>query len=141
MFKKILVPLDGSKVAEKILPRVEKLVEFCRAEVHLLQVVVSYKIEPQEEKKEREQLIKDGQDYLERIAARLRKRRIKAHAVVAYGKDAVQICDFARKNKFDLIAMATHGRSGLTRWALGSVADKVLSCSRVPVMLYRVSTV
>jgi len=84
MFKKVLVPLDGSKLAEKIFPRVEKLVEFCRAEVHLLQVVVSYKIEPQEEKKK-------------------------------------------------------EGRSGLTRWALGSVADKVLSCFHVPVMLYRVS--
>jgi nucleotide-binding universal stress UspA family protein len=140
MFQKILVPLDGSKLAEKILPRVEKMVEFCRAEVHLLRVVVSYKIDPREEKKDRDQLIQEAWAYLEKIVNRLRKRKIKAFAVVAYGRDAVQICDYARKNKFDLIAMATHGRSGLSRWALGSVADKVLNCSHVPVMLFRVSS-
>jgi nucleotide-binding universal stress UspA family protein len=119
MFKKILVPLDGSKLAEKILPRVEKLVEFCRAEVHLLRVVVSYKIDPKEEGKEREELAQEAWAYLEKIVDRLRKRKVKAFAVVAYGKDAIQICDFARKNRFDLIAMATHGRSGLSRWAKG----------------------
>ena len=138
MFKKVLVPLDGSRLAEKILPRVEKLVIDSRAEVHLLRVVVSYQVDPQDEKKERERLIEESWKYLEKIVARLRKKRVKAYAVVVYGKDAVQICDFARKNKFDLIAMATHGRSGISRWALGSVADKVLSCSAVPVMLFRV---
>lgn len=138
MFKKILVPLDGSKLAEKILPQVEKLVKHCQAEVHLMRVVVSYKVEPREEKEEREQLIQEAWGYLEKIVTRLRKKRMKAYAAVAYGKDAVQICDFGRKNKFDLIAMATHGRSGISRWALGSVADKVLTCSAVPVMLFRV---
>ena len=138
MFKKILVPLVGSKLAEKILPRVEKLVRSCRGEVHLIRVVVSYRIDPKEEKEERERLLQEAWDYLEKIVSRFRKKRLRAHAVVIYGKDAVQICDFARKNKFDLIAMATHGRSGISRWALGSVADKVLSCSVVPVMLIRV---
>jgi len=138
MFKKILVPLDGSKLAEKILPRVEKLVRSCRGEVHLIRVVVSYRIDPKEEKEERERLLQEAWDYLEKVVSRLRKKRVRAYAVVVYGKDAVQICDFARKDKFDLIAMATHGRSGISRWALGSVADKVLSCSVVPVMLIRV---
>ena len=138
MFQKILVPLDGSKLAEKILPSVVKLVQFCRAEIHLLQVVVSYKIDPQEEKEERDKLIQNAWKYLEKIVSRLRQKKVKAYAVVVYGKDAVQICDYAQKNRFDLIAMATHGRSGLGRWALGSVADKVLHCSRVPVMLFRV---
>jgi nucleotide-binding universal stress UspA family protein len=138
MFKKILVPLDGSKLAEKILPRVEKMVRYCQAEVHLIRVVVSYRIDPKEEKEERERLLQEAWTYLEKIVSRLRKKRVRAHAVVVYGKDAVQVCDFARKNKFDLIAMATHGRSGISRWALGSVADKVLNCSVVPVMLIRV---
>jgi nucleotide-binding universal stress UspA family protein len=138
MFKKILVPLDGSKLAEKILPRVEKLVRACQGEVHLIRAVVSYRIDPKEEKEDRDRLIQEAWDYLEKIASRFRKKRVRAYAVVVYGKDAVQICDFARKNKFDLIAMATHGRSGFSRWALGSVADKVLSCSVVPVMLIRV---
>lgn len=138
MFKKILVPLDGSKLAEKILPQVERLVEFCQAEIYLLQVVVSYKVDPKEEKEERAKLTETAQDYLDKVAARFQKKNIPAEAVVAYGKDAVQICDYAKKNKFDLIAMASHGKSGLTRWALGSVADKVLNCSDVPVMLIRV---
>jgi nucleotide-binding universal stress UspA family protein len=139
MFKKILVPLDGSKLAEKILPQVEKLARCCQPEVHLFQVVVTYEIDPKKEKEERDRLLREAWEYLEKIASRLRKKRVKAHAVVAYGKDAVQICDYARKHKFQLIAMATHGRSGLSRWALGSVADKVLTCSQVPVMLVRVS--
>jgi len=138
MFKKILVPLDGSKLAEKILPRVEKLAGQGQAEVHFIRVVVSYRIDPKEEKEERENLMQEAWTYLEKIVSRLRKKRVKAYAKVIYGTDAVQICDFARKNKFDLIAMATHGRSGISRWALGSVADKVLSCSVVPVMLIRV---
>jgi len=139
MFKKILVPLDGSKLAEKILSHVEKLGRCCQPEVHLFQAVVTYEIDPKKEKEERDRLLRDAWAYLEKVAARLRKKRIKAHAVVVYGKDAVQICDYARKNKFQLIAMATHGRGGFTRWALGSVADKVLSCSQVPVMLIRVA--
>jgi nucleotide-binding universal stress UspA family protein len=138
MFRKVLVPLDGSKLAEKILPRVEKMVKFCRGEVHLLKVVMSYHIDPAEEKEEREHLRKEARDYLNKVSVRLKKRGLKATPLVVEGKDAVQICDFARKNKFDLIAMSTHGRSGLSRWALGSVADKVLHCSSVPVMLFRV---
>jgi nucleotide-binding universal stress UspA family protein len=139
MFKKILVPLDGSKLAEKILSHVEKLGRCGQPEVHLFQAVVTYEIDPKKEKEERDRLLQEAWEYLEKLAARLRKKRIKAHAVVVYGKDAVQICDYARKHKFQLIAMTTHGRSGFTRWALGNVADKVLGCSQVPVMLIRVS--
>jgi nucleotide-binding universal stress UspA family protein len=138
MFKKVLVPLDGSRVAEKILPRVEKLVACCRAEVHLFQAVVTYELAPEKEEEDRDRLFREAYAYLEKVAARLRSRKVKAQAVVVYGKDAIQICDYARKQKFDLIAMATHGRSGLSRWALGSVADKVLHCSQVPIMLFRV---
>jgi nucleotide-binding universal stress UspA family protein len=137
MFKKILVPLDGSKLAEKILPQVEEFVKFSRAEVHLLKVVMSYGIDPKRDKKELKKLGGEAQEYLGQVAARLKKSGIRASAIVAYGKDAVQICDYAAKKKFNLIAMSTHGRSGLSRWALGSVADKVLHCSSVPVMLFR----
>jgi nucleotide-binding universal stress UspA family protein len=139
MFKKILVPLDGSRLAEKVIPQVEKIARCCQPEVHLFQVVVTYEIDPEKEKEERARLLREAWQYLEKISTRLRKKKIKAHAVVAYGKDAVQICEYARRNKLDLVAMATHGRSGFSRWALGSVADKVLSCSRVPVLLVRVS--
>ena len=137
MFKKILVPLDGSKRAEKILPQVKELVKFSGAEVHLLKVVMSYEIDPKKDKEELEKLASEAQEYLDQVAARLKKKGIQASATVAYGKDAVQICDYASGKKCNLIAMSTHGRSGLSRWALGSVADKVLQCSSVPVMLFR----
>jgi nucleotide-binding universal stress UspA family protein len=137
MFKKILVPLDGSKLAEKILPQVKELVKFSGAEVHLLKVVMSYEIDPKKDKEELEKLAGEAQEYLDQVAARLKKKGIQASAIVAYGKDAVQICDYASGKKCNLIAMSTHGRSGLSRWALGSVADKVLQCSSVPVMLFR----
>jgi nucleotide-binding universal stress UspA family protein len=139
MFKKILVPLDGSKISEKILPKVQELVEFCQAEVTLIRVVVSYKIDPQEEKKEKEMLLKGAQVYLDRLTTRLRKRKLSVNNIIAYGKDAVQICEVARKNKFDLLAMATHSRTGLRRLGVGSVADHVLRCSKVPVMLFQVA--
>ena len=137
MFKKILVPLDGSKRAEKILPQVKELVKFSGAEVHLLKVVMSYEIDPKKDKEELEKLAGEAQEYLDQVTARLKKKGIQASATVAYGKDAVQICDYASGKKCSLIAMSTHGRSGLSRWALGSVADKVLQCSSVPVMLFR----
>jgi len=137
MFKKILVPLDGSKRAEKILPQVKELVKFSGAEVHLLKVVMSYEIDPKKDKEELEKLAGEAQEYLDQVTARLKKKGIQASATVAYGKDAVQICDYASGKKCNLIAMSTHGRSGLSRWALGSVADKVLQCSSVPVMLFR----
>src|SRR4030067_2801755 len=119
MFKKILVPLDGSKRAEGILPKLEKIRECCQAEVHLLQVVVSYKIDPEKEKTERQQLMREAQAYLDKTAARLRRKNIKTFTAVANSQDAIQICDYAAKKKFDLIAMASHGRSGLGPGGVG----------------------
>ncbi len=137
MFKKILVPLDGSKLAEKILPQVEEFVKFSGAEVHLLRVVMTYDLDPKKDKEHLEKVAGEAREYLDQVAARLKKSGIEISGTVAYGKDAMQICDYALENKFNLIAMSTHGRSGLSRWALGSVADKVLHCSIVPVMLFR----
>jgi nucleotide-binding universal stress UspA family protein len=137
MFKKILVPLDGSKLAEKILPQVEELVKFSGAEVHLLRVVMTYDLAPKENREHLQKLSGEAQEYLDQVSAHLQKNGIQVSATVAYGKDAVQICDYAAEKKFNLIAMSTHGRSGLGRWTLGSVADKVLHCSSVPVMLFR----
>jgi nucleotide-binding universal stress UspA family protein len=137
MFKKILVPLDGSKLAEKILPQVEELVKFSGAEVHLLRVVMTYDLAPKENREHLQKLSGEAQEYLDQVSARLQKSGLQVSATVAYGKDAVQICDYASEKKFNLIAMSTHGRSGLGRWTLGSVADKVLHCSIVPVMLFR----
>ena len=162
MAKKILVPLDGSKTAEKIIPQVVKFTSSIPAELHLLQVIsppsftmggmrgrpqepVTYGARKyvdekvREEKEQEEELSAESRRYLEKVVRRLGKKGIQAHFLIAFGKDAVQICDIAERKKFDLIAMATHGRSGLSRWALGSVTDKVLQCSRVPVLVFRVS--
>ncbi|MCX5907721.1 MAG: universal stress protein [Deltaproteobacteria bacterium] len=139
MFKKILVPLDGSKLAEKILPRIKALVKVSGAKVQLLRVVMTYEIDPKKDKVLLEKLAGEAREYLDQVTARLKKSGIQASGLVVYGKDAVQICDYAAAKKFNLIAMSTHGRSGLSRWAMGSVADKVLHCSSVPVMLFRVT--
>jgi nucleotide-binding universal stress UspA family protein len=98
---------------------------------------MTYDINPQKDKEHLQKRSGEAQQYPDQVAARLKKSGLQVSATVVYGKDAVQICDYAAEKKFNFIAMSTHGRSGLGRWTLGSVADKVLHCSSVPVMLFR----
>ncbi len=79
----------------------------------------------------------DAQRYLDGVAARLEAQGIKTSTTLQIGGVANAIIDFAEENSIDLIAMCTHGRTGLARWALGSVADRVLRAGRVPLFLVR----
>jgi nucleotide-binding universal stress UspA family protein len=140
MYKKILVPLDGSELAIKALDPAEKLAKTFDAEIILFQVVPFMPIygspelvtpliidEKQKETAER---------YLTDLAEQLKKRGQKVSAVVRTGQQvAVEIIDFAKEVKADLIVMCTHGRSGITRWVLGSVAHKVLTRAETPILL------
>jgi nucleotide-binding universal stress UspA family protein len=140
MYKKILVPLDGSELAVKALDHAEKLAKTFDAEIILFQVVPFMPIygspelvtpliidEKQKETAER---------YLTDLAEQLKKRGQKVSAVVKTGQQvAVEIIDFAKEVKADLIVMCTHGRSGITRWVLGSVAHKVLTRAETPILL------
>jgi len=142
MYKKILVPLDGSELAKKGLAEAEKLAPIFGAEIVLFQVVPFMPIygspelvtplivdEKQKETAER---------YLHNLAEEEKKKGFKVTSMVKTGQQvAVEIIDFAKESGVDLIVMCTHGRSGITRWVLGSVAHKVLTRAETPILLLR----
>jgi nucleotide-binding universal stress UspA family protein len=146
MYKRIMVPLDGSELAECVLPHVEAFVKgFNLSDVILVRVVepdtLSYHhMLPGESstmaqrEAERKSLAKD---YLNRVAARIRCEGATIRAEVLGGSPAESLIDYAEKNNIDLILTATHGRSGVTRWVMGSVADKILRSANVPVLIVR----
>ncbi len=142
MYKKILVPLDGSELAKKGLEEAEKLAEIFNSEIILFQVVPFLPIygspelvtplivdEKQKEFAER---------YLADLTEELKKKGLQARYMVKTGQQvAVEIIDYAKESGVDLIVMCTHGRSGITRWVLGSVALKVLTRAETPILLIR----
>ncbi len=142
MYKKILVPLDGSELAKKALPQAEKLAKAFDAEILLFQVVPFMPIFGSPElvtplivdEKQKEA----AESYLINLAEELKKRSLRVTTMVRIGQQvAVEIIDFAKEVGADLITMSTHGRSGITRWVLGSVTLKVLTRAETPVLLVR----
>jgi nucleotide-binding universal stress UspA family protein len=142
-WRRVLVPLDGSPVAEQVLPAVSRLAKSCDAEVTLFQVPIAYVsgwmtgewylpiqgvLETAEE---------DAQAYLRTAAGRLEGQGVEVTTATAIGSVASCIVEYAAVNNIDLIAMCTHGRTGLARWALGSVADRVLRAGGKPILLVR----
>ncbi|MBI1800618.1 MAG: universal stress protein [Chloroflexi bacterium] len=145
MFKKIMVPLDGSELAEAVLPYVRALAATEGAEVILLRVLV-YAIHDfagvdptfSATIAEANEAVRQGTEkYLRELTARLSAQGLNVSALTADGLVAEAILDCADKTGADLIAMSTHGRSGLARWLIGSVADRVVRGSKVPVLLIR----
>ena len=150
MYEKILVPLDGSDVAEAALPNVEdlaiRMAPGTKIEVTLLQVIsnLTFNYITDDERaqlpyspddlKHIEQLAKK---YLEKVAEKLRAKGINVKTLVIEGHAAEEIIKAADTIGANLIAMSSHGRSGLGRWALGSITDKVLHESHVPVLTVR----
>ena len=142
MYKKILVPLDGSELAKKALDQAEKLAKTFDAEIVLFQVVPFMPIYGSPElvtplivdEKQKEA----AEKYLVNLSEELKKKGFKATSVVRTGQQvAVEIIDFAKESGANLIVMCTHGRSGITRWVLGSVALKVLTRAETPILLIR----
>jgi nucleotide-binding universal stress UspA family protein len=83
-------------------------------------------------------VVREAEEYLARVEANLKGVGVKVKSVVRYGHDAQEIVDHARDRDFDLIAMSTHGRTGLTQFVLGSVASKIINTATVPILLCRV---
>ncbi len=138
MFKKILVPLDGSELAAKILPQVADLARCHNAEMVLLNVYPDWGEATSEEVKNVIALeVKKCESYVNQAAKELAAQGVKATSVCMAGSPAQEIIHYADKNGLDLIAMATHGM-GEVAWVLGSVAEKVVSHATVPVLLFRV---
>ena len=128
MLKTILVPLDGSALAEEALPYACALSVPTAARLILMRA--SYALH-------QEQLIKVAEDYLAPHVLNLRQRGFETVATVFDGDAAPGIVEEARRYDADLVVMATHGRTGPGRWILGSVADAVLAACSVPVLLVR----
>ncbi len=139
MFGKILVPLDGSELAAKILPQVADLARCHQAEAVLLNVYPDWGKATSEEVKQVLALeVKKCEAALAQAARALEAKGVKASVVCLTGDSPAQeIIDYADKHGLDLIAMATHGM-GEIAWVLGSVAEKVVSHATVPVLLFRV---
>lgn len=141
MYKKILVPLDGSKLAECVLPHVTAIAAGCGIEkVVLLKVIepVPPETPPAADFDAiQKDSVKTAKKYLAKTKAKLTKGGLNVETKVLLGKAADTITDFTQSNKMDLIAIATHGRSGISRWIFGSVADKVVRSSSMPVLLIK----
>lgn len=141
MYKRALVPLDGSMVAEGIIPFVLEIAGPLDMEVALLRVVVpipptvieGVRVEVEDIDRRRA----EADEYLASIAVELRAKGVRVRTMVRRGEPAHEILGGAREAGAELIAMTTHGRSGLGRLLFGSVAEAVLRQSEVPVFLMR----
>ncbi len=145
MYNKILVPLDGSNLAEQALPHAIELAQKFNGEIHLIQVIVQYSgaITPYEldykmTETFREATIREAHEYLHLIEGQFVAKGIKPVITkVIEGMVAEGILEYANHHGIQLIVMGTHGRSGIGRWVFGSVAEKVLRVSECPVFLIR----
>jgi nucleotide-binding universal stress UspA family protein len=142
----ILVPLDGSPLAEAVLEPVTALARLWDAEISLVQVVrpitltsdpvlpfpVGYSDEVTRMRRE------EAQDYIRDVAERLREAGVKASGVAVLGGAVAEtLLNLARPERVGLMATATHGRGGVRRLVLGSVADKLVRAAEVPVLVVR----
>jgi nucleotide-binding universal stress UspA family protein len=151
MYRKILVPLDGSPLAECVLPHVESIAGGCGpAQVILARVVEAFRlpvgdegyafsgeeakrIEKNWEEKNRAR----AEEYLKGIKKKFKGDTMQVETAVLRGRAVEELTAYAEKQGVDLIAIATHGQSGVSRWVWGSVADRILRSSCVPVLMVR----
>ena len=137
MLKRILVPLDGSGLAERALTYATALARATSAEILLVRVANSHTL-PGVDPRERQQgAIGEAEEYLDRELARLIAQGFTSEAVVRFGNAAECISESARTRQVDMIVMTTHGRTGPGRWILGSVTEAVVAASPVPVLVQR----
>lgn len=140
MFTRLLIPLDGSKAAEQVMPWARAFAEGFKLPVELLAVIDVESLLTSADKARRydklvAQMTADSRAYLERVSGRFAGAKVRRS--IEQGGPAELIVKKAEAGKATLIAMTTHGRSGLNRWLLGSVAEKVLRGTTKPVLLVR----
>ena len=144
MYKRVLVPLDGSRLAEGILPLVLLITGPLDLEVVLVRVVPP--ITPQALEGTGPFMVdvvatrlEEAREYLAGVAANLRKRGVRVMIEARTGEPVTQLVAAAQEPGADLIAMTTHGRSGFGRLLFGSVAEAVLRQAKVPVLMMRLT--
>jgi nucleotide-binding universal stress UspA family protein len=155
MYQKVLVPVDGSQLGECVLEHVRAVATGC----HVTDVVLLHVLKPLSGplhtpdigkgpgshtasdtdealyRYARETSESEAKEYLAKVADRLGKDGVATRTEIARGDPAQEILLYAEKEGVDLIIISTHGRSGVTRWAFGSVADKVIRHSTMPVLI------
>jgi nucleotide-binding universal stress UspA family protein len=147
MYNKILIPLDGSELAECVLPHVENIVKGGGAKsVALVRVVEPFRMlsggdsvvfSENDIKNINSETRAVAESYLKEVVSRLELAGADILTNVMEGKPAEAIADYSTKNEVDLIVIATHGHSGISRWVMGSVADRLVRSSCVPVLMVR----
>lgn len=134
----ILVPLDGSALAEAALPKAMELAQSSGAKLLLVRAAEAHRLPGVDPTEAQIKVVSEAEDYLAQIQERLAAQGVKdVETAVWYGPAAYAIVEAARLGKVDLIAMTTHGRSGLGRLILGSVAESVLRGTTTPIFLIR----
>jgi nucleotide-binding universal stress UspA family protein len=154
MYKNIMAPVDGSELAECVLPHVESIAKGCGVATVLFVRVVEPVHLPvgtdsdggsvfteKDAARIREQTDSHNQklakQYLDRLISHSKYDGVDVEAAVIVGKPAESLAEYAENNGVDLIVISTHGRSGISRWVWGSVADKILRSACVPVLMVR----
>jgi len=145
MYQKILVPLDGSELAECVLPHVKSIATGCNVQkVVFMRVVEPFHVSGAEllvndkiAKQIDSEIKARAEEYLKRVASQIQYNGVDVKTEVATGNAAESLVDYASKNGVDLIILATHGRSGVKRWVWGSVADRLIRSASVPVLMVR----
>ncbi len=140
MYKKILVPLDGSEMAEAVLPHAEALAKLENAELVILRVPIIpageyISLDPLVTATIRNDIREEATKYVNETVNKLAKDHVKATGLTREGPVPDTILEAAEQTHADLIAMSTHGRTGIKRWLMGSVADKIVHHAHIPVML------
>ena len=134
----ILVPLDGSALAESALPRATELAEASGARLLLLRAAEAHTLQGVDPTDAQVRVVAEAEAYLTRAAERVHVQGLgRVETSVWYGPAPYAIVEAAEHHHADLIVMTTHGRSGLGRLILGSVAETVLRGTRTPILLLR----
>jgi nucleotide-binding universal stress UspA family protein len=145
-YQHVIVPLDGSDLAESVLPHLEAIASNCQiTTVELVRAVppiemhfkAALPIDSKQEKQINEVALKEAQDYLNKVQSRLDAKRMNVTTKVLSGDAAETLANYVDSTGADLLIIATHGRSGISRWVWGSVADKLLRSSCIPVFVVR----
>ena len=146
MYTRILVPRDGSEVAESALPYLKWFIKVSNVnEIVFLRVVEPFHVPggiegtiiSEERTRIEQDAAKLATEYLEKLASQFKTGKIKVRTKVLAGKPSRVVADFVAKSNTDLIIMATHGFSGIHRLVRGSVTDEILHAALVPVFIVK----
>ena len=150
MYNKIMVPLDGSELAECVLPHLEAIARGCRISTVVFVRVIDPGLPPDSlptsdefglRKTDLEQLEKHrstrAEEYLTQLINRLNYNWAQVESEILVGRVAESLADYAVKKDVDLMVVASHGRSGVSRWVMGSVAERIVRNSCCPVLMVR----